>query len=62
VAAYNGNVAAVALLIERGALVLARNDRGETPVDLAFRYGHAAVAGLLSRFLPAFPAPPAAAA
>ena len=51
VAAYAGNVAAALVLIDRGAAVLARNDRGETPIDLAIRYGHEAVSALLTGLL-----------
>ena len=45
------NVAAALVLIDRGAAVLARNDRGETPIDLAIRYGHEAVSALLTGLL-----------
>ena len=54
-AAYAGNVAAALVLIDRGAAVLARNDRDETPIDLAIRYGHEAVSAMLAGLLASGP-------
>jgi ankyrin repeat protein len=40
VAAYDGNIAVIELLLDRGAEVNAKNDRGETPRSIAADKGH----------------------
>lgn len=49
-AAREGNVPAVKVLLGEGANPSLQNDDGDTPVDVAQRYGNSAVARLLKEF------------
>lgn len=48
-AVYNGDLPSTAMILEAGADLLARNQKGETPLAVALERGHSEVADLLRR-------------